>query len=398
MRAQRMSLGQRTTGRSVVALLVILGLFPVCGAADPVRTEASLLFTGGEVAVRSHGGDWRAAHAGEPLQAGDEVRVGPGAYAELGYDQAHTTVSRLDQEGVAVIAETGPAGVRVRLQQGRLFNLVAPLSAGGHFVVETPEAVASVRGTVFDGVRDVAHHRSEFKVFDLGDETAHAVVVQAMDEAGRPRGAEQVIAEGYKTAVDARGPREVERLNPQEAQDGRDVLERVKEHQETAPRESEQRVQQGPPPGAPPTAPRDVSAFTTAMEPQSVAVLAETLGVKPEELRSKSPQELGELVERRHAAQDAPARGWDEGAARERSTDSLKDASLASPDHAKPSEPSFFPERPEPARDVTERRQETAERRLEARESRQDLKRAVEPSPPPKTRTDDGPEIQHNNE
>ena len=288
-----------------------VGLAAVAWAAEP-SAGASLLFVQGDVVVRAVGGEWQPAQAGQPLRVGDEVRVGEGAYAELSYDRDHTSVSRLDKTGTVVIEQDDDGGVRVRLKQGRLFNIIAPLQTGQHFVVQTPEAVASVRGTVFEGDRAEATGTT-FAVYDQGDPQAHEVVAQAVDAAGRPVGEERVLGEGWQTEIREGRLAEAVAVSTEKTEAARELLSEVERHaQEPSSTERAPSVPQGPPPGAPPTGGRSpmepgspaagqelprTGEAPSRLEPRDAAALSEVLGVSPEALQRMSPEEMATHIE-----------------------------------------------------------------------------------------------------
>ena len=381
----------------LVTLTLWWSFASIAQAAEPagVETQASILFAHGDVVVRPDGGEWQPARTGQMLSAGAEVRVGPQAYVELAYDRAHATVSRLDQEGVVKITEAGPDGIRLELRRGRLFNLVAPLASGQHFVVQTPEAVASVRGTAFEGVRT---DHTEIKVFDLGDAEPHQVAVQAIDAAGRAVGEERLLDEGEKAATEAGRVREAESLSSEEQQGGQERLQAVEQHAEdAAPREGAQQIPLGgPPPGAPPaglveapaSAPNVSTLSMDAVPPREapgvppmdeahIQAMADVLGVAPEHFKEMSPRDVSERMEGAAMDRMRTAQEWTPG----------QDVDARVMEH---------PERFEPPRDafkdIHERAMEQPElrdRSIELRQESRDLNQLPpppkEPPPPPMT-------------
>lgn len=319
-----------------LAVACAVGAAAVSWSAEPSSVTTSsgayVFFMKGDVAVRSAGGAWQPARVGQSLQIGDEVRVGDGAYAELAYDRNHTTVSRLDKAGTVVIEAAGAEGVRVRLKQGRLFNVVAPLQTGQHFVVQTPEAVASVRGTVFEGDR-APETGTLFAVYDQGDPQAHEVVTQAVDASGRSVGEERVIGEGLQTEIKEGRVAEPAAVPTEKVEAAREMLQEVERHAQEPPTTERQSTTQGPPPGAPPTGQANAptvggspergpgAAAATAGEhaPPSDAMkqeMASKLGVTPEALDQMTPQQREEFFHQKFQAEGpglpGPAGGPDE--------------------------------------------------------------------------------------
>lgn len=125
------------------------------------KEAAVAMVTGvsGEVEVLRIGTDsWRAARVGDTLFVGDELRTGDEAWVELNFDnEAFARVeagSHVAVEGPIVLTdvEQQPDDVpsTLRMWVGRLWvHVVHRIERWVRFSVETPHAVAGVRGTVF---------------------------------------------------------------------------------------------------------------------------------------------------------------------------------------------------------------------------------------------------------
>jgi len=114
---------------------------------------ATALAVTGKVYYRSQEHSFATLHSGVKLNVGDEVHSDQGhAVIELADKSvvrlaAHSTLlfNRLTQYG-----QTGMADTRMRLRKGSLSTDVHPLSdPHSSFEIETPSAVAAVRGTAF---------------------------------------------------------------------------------------------------------------------------------------------------------------------------------------------------------------------------------------------------------
>jgi hypothetical protein len=86
------------------------------------------------------GADWRPVSVGDAVRV--ETRVRTGEAGKLSIQIGASTTARLDRESVARLTEPG-----LSLDAGGVFLCVEPAGAG--FVVETPEAAATVHGTRF---------------------------------------------------------------------------------------------------------------------------------------------------------------------------------------------------------------------------------------------------------
>jgi hypothetical protein len=119
-------------------------LLAVGGAAALVLVAAGLLTTLSRTPVPAV-----QVEGGEALKAGSVVRATGGR--SVGLALATGTRVRLADGGRLDLAELG-ARQRFVLRSGRFWANVAPLTAGGRFLVITPDAEVEVRGTVFEVV------------------------------------------------------------------------------------------------------------------------------------------------------------------------------------------------------------------------------------------------------
>ncbi|MDB5847966.1 MAG: hypothetical protein JWP29_1718 [Rhodoferax sp.] len=117
--------------------------------------QVRLLAATGEVSLQT-GNDapLRQPEAGALLQAPLVLRTGPTGSASLQFADGSLVLVRRDSEVRLLQAQTRPLGraslVTLDLVRGGLENQVTPVGAsGGRFEIQTPAAVAAVRGTVF---------------------------------------------------------------------------------------------------------------------------------------------------------------------------------------------------------------------------------------------------------
>jgi len=149
-----------------VSLLLLVLLAPA--AAWPDQPAANLsLFTGDCHVWRQ--GRLAEAEIGQPLFAGDSVRTGKDSRAEISFGDG-TSVRISDNSRLLV--QQADTVRSLKLLWGKLWAKVAKLSsAQARFQVETPTAVAGVRGTVFrveidaDTTTRVAVEEGEVEVF-----------------------------------------------------------------------------------------------------------------------------------------------------------------------------------------------------------------------------------------
>ena len=143
------------TALFVLALLSVGTVLIFSDGTASAKQFATLRLLGGEVAVQ-HGDDaLQPGEEGESLLEGDIVRTGSDGRAAIEYFDGSLTRLDYDARFLLVTLETlrNPAESTVILggqTAGNSYNRIAELSdAGSRFVVETPTATASVRGTVY---------------------------------------------------------------------------------------------------------------------------------------------------------------------------------------------------------------------------------------------------------
>lgn len=205
---------QRVDRRWFIAMLVIAAVLSGAGllAREVDVPVAVISEVSGFVELRRAGSSaWREAGEGVELFPGDELRTGTSAWAELSFDE--DAFARLEAESHIVV--TGPmllsdaavdsGTATLRMQVGRLWvRVVQRIERWVNFSVETPHAVAGVRGTVFYievadaedmtvvGVREgsvaVATARTEVLV-----ESGQAVRVHSIDSASAPAASAHVL-------------------------------------------------------------------------------------------------------------------------------------------------------------------------------------------------------------
>lgn len=156
--------------------LALLGSLFAAGTAL-ADGAATVSFLAGKAELR-HQGQTGALSVGAPVAAGDEVATGAGSRLEL--TLADRSVVRLGPSSKLTLREAevegqGEKKFSAKLLFGKLWAKVASTLGGeSHFDVETENAVAGVRGTIFRV--DARHDRSVLvRVY------AGAVAVAAMN-------------------------------------------------------------------------------------------------------------------------------------------------------------------------------------------------------------------------
>ena len=121
--------------------------------ADALVSVSTLTVVEGAVLI-SHGGvPFTPGQAGEVVTAGDRIRTGAGAAAEITYFEGSSV--RLEAETEIMVESLRTAadrGTVVAMMQtlGRTWHVVTKLVSGSsRYEVRTPSSTASVRGTIF---------------------------------------------------------------------------------------------------------------------------------------------------------------------------------------------------------------------------------------------------------
>lgn len=151
--------------------------------------DARLTALDGTVDVQAGGENdsWREAEEGMPLSAGDKVRTGEDASAEITLDDG--AVIHLNPGSSMEIASLDPGRSSFSLGLG---GLVAKIKAGfikrgKKLQVRTPAAICAIRGTEFGVEHDEAGGETTAGVFDEG-----SLSVASVDNDGKTLAEEQV--------------------------------------------------------------------------------------------------------------------------------------------------------------------------------------------------------------
>ncbi|WP_417548123.1 FecR domain-containing protein [Marinobacter segnicrescens] len=167
---------------------------------------ARVIAVSGHAQVRSSsGGSLRRLGGGDIIRAGDTIITRDGV---VSVELADGSSVRINPSSSVVFnrltryGRTGMTDTRMRLERGGLSNRVNPLiEEGARFEIETPSAIAAVRGTAFSLQTD--------------RQGSHLQVTEGRVEFGRP-GATREIPAGFAASVSSSGPTDlvIRRLPP----------------------------------------------------------------------------------------------------------------------------------------------------------------------------------------
>jgi hypothetical protein len=168
-------------------LAILFAILLACAPAEkpvskPEKPMAVLAVHSGDVLVND-----AKAVAGQELKQGDIVRTGSGKASVVFFEG---TVLRLNENTEIVVKEVERAARRVSLRQtvGQTWSRILKISGIKEYSIETPNTVATVRGTGFalkveDGDTKIAVKKGKVHVASYVEEVmvAEAVVVENME-------------------------------------------------------------------------------------------------------------------------------------------------------------------------------------------------------------------------
>lgn len=158
---------------------------------------------------------------GDLLRAGDAVETAVDGRVDVAYDADFKNVARVEGDTKVRIKSVHPSGIL--LEKGSVFARLKELPKESTFEVETPTAIASVRGSEYrtvvgpDGATDVQNFSSS------------AVYVFGLDDSGKISGEPRVLSDRQASRVERRGmrPAEPRRLRDDEVKTGRDASDGI---------------------------------------------------------------------------------------------------------------------------------------------------------------------------
>jgi len=116
-----------------------------------VARAAQVIFIEGSVQVRSPADEaWRKLEKDMPVDIGDSIRTARHSKVDIALDPEKKNVIRLGEKTLVVLnSSTETAIDRLDLSRGRVYSNMENIKAGLSFEVNTPSAVAGVRGSSY---------------------------------------------------------------------------------------------------------------------------------------------------------------------------------------------------------------------------------------------------------
>ena len=166
-------------------------------AAARAEYQAEIMSMEGQVSVIDAQGASTPAKEGQILTAPSTVETGAASHADLAFDRDWKNVVRVEENSQMKIRAIYPTDVA--LSRGGLFAKLKALPPDSTFEVQTPTAIASVRGTEY---RTVHSEAAGTEVFSFSDSP---VYVFGLDDQGKLSGQPTTLAQEETTSVLRRG-------------------------------------------------------------------------------------------------------------------------------------------------------------------------------------------------
>ena len=151
------------------AAAAALAVLFVLASGSSSAHAATLTVFGGAV-ERSGASGWSALDDGSAIEQGDRLRTSASGRALLTFADGSTVALDPETElSIALLRVDGPRRITLVQDSGRLWNDVAPGGSDASYIVETPDAVVTAHGTLFetvvhDGATDVTTEAGEVEV------------------------------------------------------------------------------------------------------------------------------------------------------------------------------------------------------------------------------------------
>ena len=174
----------------VLGAMLLFGIF----AAVTVSRAAQLINVEGSVQVQSPGdNEWKKAENGMQVNIGDSIRTARRSKADIALDAEKKNTIALGEKTLVVLNSASADTIdRLDLSRGRVYSNMEGIKSGLSFEVNTPSAVAGVRGSSYM----VYAERDEDEVSAYKD----TVFIKAFD-ADKNQISEIMLPEGFKTFI-----------------------------------------------------------------------------------------------------------------------------------------------------------------------------------------------------
>ncbi len=173
----------------VAVLLAVLFL------GSGVLFAAEIIYLAGKVQVQSPTDvDWREAQLGMSVDIGDSIRTARHSSVDIALDDEKKNTIHLGEKTLIVLNSASAGAIdRVDLSRGRVYANMEGIKEGLSFEVNTPSAVAGVRGSSYMVYSD--RDSDEISAYK------HTVFLKTFDEQGIII-SETMLPQGFKTFIE----------------------------------------------------------------------------------------------------------------------------------------------------------------------------------------------------
>ena len=163
----------------------------------------------------------KALVEGDLLKEGDTLEVAADSYVDLAYDREWNNITRVEENTKISVLSIYPTVLD--LDSGGVYAKLKKLPKESSFDVQTPTAIASVRGTEYR----TTVLEGETQIYNASDSD---VLVYGLDESGQKQAEPVILKNSQKTQVQKRGmspvaPRPMETRDFQPVQRAREKIE-----------------------------------------------------------------------------------------------------------------------------------------------------------------------------
>ncbi|MBI2094887.1 MAG: FecR domain-containing protein [Candidatus Omnitrophica bacterium] len=153
-------------------VVAVCGVFAAT-AAQGEDYSGEVMTVRGTAYVLNEDSGQRPLNQGDLVKAGDRIEVGQSSHVDIAFDKEWNNIARVGEKSTAEIRSVYPTGIG--LPEGDIFAKLHKLPKGTTFEIQTPVAVAAVRGSEYwtehrDGATKVLNFSpSPVEVFALSD-------------------------------------------------------------------------------------------------------------------------------------------------------------------------------------------------------------------------------------
>lgn len=180
----------------ILVSLIVLFFGIICFTIS--ANAAEVVYLEGRVQVQSSTDiDWTPLAKGMQVEIGDSIRTARNSFVDIALDKAKLNTIRIEQKSLVVLnSESSGTFDRLDLTKGRVIANLEDLKSGMNFEINTPSAIAGVRGSSYS----VYVEKDSDEVLAFKD----TVFIKAFD-ANKNELLELMLPEGFKTFIERFG-------------------------------------------------------------------------------------------------------------------------------------------------------------------------------------------------